>query len=116
MSTQERILCSAIYVDTKEAVPARRSYAYPETGLVFSGWRHGDCFTTLNAWAQRLTQAEIMFIGFEQIAGRNQGFLTSTGRYVDRKEGALIAKAAGQFRNPERAALEDVELFSEDLY
>ena len=45
------ILCAAIWVDTGEAIPSRRSYAYPLTGLLFTGWRHGDCFTTLNTWA-----------------------------------------------------------------
>lgn len=92
----ERILCAAIYVDTGKAEPARRSYAYPATGLVFSAWRHGDCFTTMLAWAALLSDEEAARIGREQLHGRNQGFLTSTGRYVDRVEGARIAVAAGQ--------------------
>lgn len=45
----ERITTAAIYVDDGKTVPARRSHAYPATGLVFAGWRHGDCFTTLHA-------------------------------------------------------------------
>lgn len=106
----ERILCAAIYVDTGKAEPARRSYAYPATRLVFSAWRHGDCFTTLNAWAELLSDGERAAIGPEQLHGKNQGFLTSTGRYVDRKEGARIAVAAGQV-DPSCT-----HLYSEDLY
>lgn len=93
---REHVLCAAIYVDTGSAEPARRSFTYPATGLVFAAWRHGDCFTTLNAWADRLDDAERARIGEEQLRGRHQGFLTSTGRFVDREEGARIAVAAGQ--------------------
>ncbi len=105
----ERILCAAIYVDTGMAEPARRSYAYPKTGLVFTGWRHGDCFTTLNAWADLLSAEERTRIGPEQLAGQNQGFMTSTGRYVDRDQAGDIAHAAGQINHPKH-------LWSEDLY
>jgi hypothetical protein len=112
----EYILCAAIWVDTGEAEPPRRSYSYPETGLLFTGWRHPDCFVTLNAWAKRLTEEEREAIGKEQFHGRNQGFLTSTGRFVDRKKAFTIAAAAGQIdpklfdRDTPRT------LISEDLY
>ncbi len=106
----ERILCAAIWVDTGEAEPPRRSYSYPKTGLVFCGWRHGDCFTTLNAWASGLAGGERQRIGKEQLAGRHQGFLTSNGRFVDRKEAMIIARTA------EQTSVTKSELFSEDLY
>jgi len=106
----ERILCAAIWVDTGEAEPPRRSYSYPATGLLFCGWRHADCFTTLNAWADRLSVEERSRIGEEQLAGRHQGFLTSRGRFVDREEGMKIARAA------EQTAAKKAQLFSEDLY
>lgn len=106
----ERVLCAAIYVDTGKP-EERRSHAYPATGLVFSGWRHGDCFTTMNAWAAGLTPEEREAVGEEQLHGRHQGFITSKGRYVDRAEALLIAQAAGQVR-PERQG----DLWSEDLY
>lgn len=108
----ERILCAAIYVNTGKAEPPRRSYSYPPLGLVFSGWRHGDCFTTLNAWAEKLSPEERDQIGEEQLRGRDQGFLTSTGRYVNREEAYEIALAAGQLSR-ERASR---SLTSEDLY
>ena len=107
---REYILCAAIWVDTGKADPPRRTYSYPKTGIVFCGWRHCDCFVALEAWAQRLTAEERMRVGEEQLAGRNQGFLTSRGRYVNRQEAMTIARAA------EQTASKSTDLFSEDIY
>ncbi len=38
--------------------------------------------------------------GGSRIEKCNEGFLTSTGRFVDRKEAAQIAYAAGQIEEP----------------
>lgn len=46
---------------------------------------------------------------------REQGFVTSTGRYVDREEGLQIALASGQPMN-DHPARHDRLLFSEDLW
>lgn len=43
----------------------------------------------------------------------DQGFLTSTGRYVDRKEAMIIAREANQTFIAE---FNDVDLFSENLW
>lgn len=43
----------------------------------------------------------------------NQGFMTSTGRWVDREEGCKIARAAGQIRHKTGP---DNILFSEDMW
>lgn len=49
--------------------------------------------------------------------GDDQGFVTSTGRYVTRKEGYEIQKAAGiKSVLPEKEAYLNGELYSEDLY
>jgi hypothetical protein len=122
--SNERILCSAVYVDTGKAEPARRSYSYPATGLLFGAWRHSDCFTAMTAWAEKLTEgekAEIDAVQPYQLAGRRQGFITSRGRYVEREEAWHIAKAAGQLEwlrdtRPGRAELFETDLHSEDLY
>lgn len=45
-----------------------------------------------------------------------QGFHTSTGRFVTRLEAMPIAKAAGQLIRPERGGYQGPELFSEDLW
>lgn len=138
---QEHILCAAIYVDTGKAEPARRSYSYPATGLVFSGWRHGDCFTTLNAWGALLTEEERFEVNYRDLVrvhpeselsesltedqragmrgsvrGFDQGFLTSKGRYVGRKEAAVLAIAANQMLRENIRAHEGMDLWSEDLY
>ncbi len=115
----ERILCAAIYVDTGRAEPPRRSHTYPATGIVFAGWRHGDCFTALNAWADKLSRSERKRIAEAALRGRDQGFLTSTGRYVGRAEAWRIAHAAGQLVEPSASAAsrhDEPWLFSEDLY
>lgn len=106
----EYILSAAIFVETGLSVPVRRSYTYPETGIMFCSWRHGDCFVALNAWADLLPKEERERIGEANIAGRVQGFLTSKGRFVDRREAAHIAWMSRQIPNQKS------ELFSEDLY
>lgn len=42
-----------------------------------------------------------------------QGFLTSTGRFVDRSAAKLIARCAGQIKQPEP---EGDKLYSEDIW
>jgi hypothetical protein len=116
MKHPEYILCAAIYVDTGKAEPRRRSYTYPKTGLVFAGWRHADCFLILEAWKEGLHPKkveEIKAISHYSLRGRNQGFLTSKGRYVSRREGWEIAVSAGQV---EARDGETYTLTSEDLY
>lgn len=107
----ERILCAAIYVDDGER--HQRTFAYPQTGLLFCGLRHPDCFASMNAWKDGLDEDQILaidLIGEHQLRGRNQGFLTSTGRFVDREEAAAIALREGQIDRVLRC------LTSEDLY
>ena len=109
----ERILCAAVFVETGKADPPRRSYAYPKTGLMFCGWRHGDCFCTMESWWEGLLPEEqeaVCELNPEGTPYSQQGFLTSTGRYVNREDAAKIATAAGQIPGPKRT------LFSEDLY
>lgn len=135
----ERILCAAIYVD--DGQPHGRSHAYPGTGLMFCGWRHADCFAAMSAWGATLTDDEREACNHRDavragdveswtaaqteaarrdLRGFDQGFLTSTGRYVSREEGYQIAQAAGQVvRSPSNAgrlARERPMLISEDLY
>lgn len=107
-SGPERILCAALHVDTGKDTPARRTYNYPKTGLLFAGHRHPDCFTTLDAYLELLPGAEAERLTLRRVT--TQGFLTSTGRYVSREEAATLAFAAGQIT----AAV--AKLYSEDLY
>jgi len=109
----ETILCAAVFVETGEAEPPRRSYAHPKTGLIFPGWRHGDCLMLVDAWWRLLSEDErsrIEALNGDGCPWGNQGFLTSKGRYVDRKVGAVIAIDADQIE------MAKITLFSEDLY
>ena len=67
-------------------------------GKVVSGYRHSDAIRTLQA-----------MVGYEdeQPCGEDQGFVTSTDRFVDRRE-------AYRLHFPDRA--ESDELRSDDLY
>jgi len=52
-------------------------------------------------------------LGIKPPCGRYQGFVTDTGTFVDRKEGARIALASGQIVELQ---FTDDELLSEDLW
>lgn len=63
-------------------------------------------------------------LGFRFDQRMPQGFVTSTGRFVDRREAKRIAVAAGQYRNPDSSQAKSTseyqyqgdELFSEDVW
>ena len=99
---REKILCAAIWVDDNIEYPHQPRNI--TTGMVFSGWRHSCCFPQIHL-AFPPGSASV-----EQIAGKNQGFLTSWGRFVDRNEAGRIAFIADQVSQP------DMFLCSEDLY
>lgn len=76
------------------------------TGEVITGRRHDDCLKELRRQGLKKKAGPSRFI---------QGFVTSTGRYVDRLEAFQLQKAAGIPSASEyREGLQ--ELFSEDLY
>jgi hypothetical protein len=97
---EERIICAAIWFDDG------RDYVHQpkniSSGFVIAGMRHHNCFNTvsiLTADIEHHTQYE-----------KEQGFITTHNRFVDREEGAKIAYDAGQIK------IELKKLFSEDLY
>ena len=60
----------------------------------------------------------VMGIDVTKVSMENQGFLTSTGRFVARTEGFYIASRANQLLEPDRFKGAKVvpQLFSEDLW
>lgn len=54
-----------------------------ESGLVFCGWRHGCIFPQIGG-----SVAERQGLG---IFEKEQGFLTSQNRFIDRTEAAIMA-------------------------
>ena len=75
-----------------------------ECGKVIRGHRHGDCFHAIIQ--RRLNICKKM---------DSQGFITSLGRYVDRKEGARLQREAG-IKSAQTGEEVKGLLFSEDLY
>lgn len=99
---EEKIICSAVLIeDGKEHNLS--NVRNKRTGFVVCGRRHGDCY-------------KIIFSLIDQHEPKNMydGFLTNFNRWVDRKEGFLIAKKQGQIQ-PRSEEQGDI-LFSEDLY
>lgn len=115
--TAERVLCAAIHVDTGRA-ENRMSYAYPPRGLVFGGLRHADCMVIVRAWWDALDPAAAARVTAASNRGHRgvQGFLTTSGRFVDRMEAYKIANAQGQIVRALARNKIDGVLTSEDLY
>jgi hypothetical protein len=108
----EKIICSAIwYKDlpliNPEVLEPRGYRPYNvDKGIVFSGWRHGNCqYQMIAITGKRSVKPEVGEI--------IQGFLTNKNRFVDRKEGAKIALECGQI---EKLNYSSKDLYSEDLY
>jgi len=77
-----------------------------DDGLIIRGHRHDDCILTA------------IKMGFEErITQFKQGFVTSFNRFVDRREGMRLQKAACAKSDYSRdGELHGDVLFSEDLY
>ena len=96
----EKILCAAIWFKDFEA--AVHAPVNINKGLVLCGYRHNHISSQMTV----LYKKHLLDCG-----AYVHGFLTSAGRFVDRKQGAIIFANTGGvlgFMND--------ELFSEDLY
>lgn len=92
---KERIICAAIQI--------------VETGKVFYGHRHNHCFTAMNDYLSwTMNRQEIGKVKSVQ------GFVTSNGRFVDRKEALIIALENDQVLD--KSQIRGDNLYSEDLY
>ena len=101
------ILCAAIWykhlpLKKEEVLRLRGMSPYNvDQGIVFCGWRHGNCLYQMVA---------LTGLADHEAGKGTQGFLTSDNRFVDRIEAGLIA-----FKAEQTATLKGY-LFSEDLY
>lgn len=94
---KEYILCAAI----KRTTPRQGlqlMYYQNDIVNIEIGFRHHDIIRRFQGEISRYPE--------------DQGFYTSKGRFVDRKEAMIIAKEAGQVENLGTREM----LFSEDLY
>lgn len=98
--TKEYILCAAIWY--KDGQHYDNQPEGIDDGYIVCGRRHHNCIFT--SWI--LSGKKNM-----DYDGHIQGFMTSKDRFVDRYEGARIAKEANQCTIPDNEPL-----FSEDLY
>jgi len=126
----ESIICSAIHYDNGLHYANQDIYGI-ETGFVLSGYRHPNILSVLptnpyflkgmfekgdKEQIQKYEELNVKYGWQEDSLTRCktvQGFLTSKGRFVDRKEAWKIALDAGQI---DANGGFEKELFSEDLY
>jgi hypothetical protein len=110
----EYILCAAIYFnDGKTYANQPKNIGQ---GFVITGRRHHNCYATLQAIAQCFGVEGIALKQIERIDRDNQGFITSTGRYVSRQEAFKIAKENNQIYHRAHDGVDEGMLISEDLY
>ena len=99
---KEYILCAAVLF--KDGKYHEHQPINIDTGIVICGHRHHNCLFT--AWALKKGLTSL-----SEARNKNvQGFLTSTNKFINRKEAGEIAFKAKQIANPTDC------LFSEDLY
>lgn len=87
-----------------ETIVAAAVHAKGITFSVPAPGRHGDVL--------RIMHAELGLDAIRLGVPDNQGFLTSAGRFVGRREAAGIAVEAGQINEPKWGS----DLYSEDLW
>lgn len=117
---KETIICSAIYINDGQVHIDQPTNI--NEGYIISGRRHNNCYAAVLSIYKTIfgeegkKRMEEMFktVNHKQ---RDQGFITSLNRYVDRKEGMVIAKRENQLLNSAlHEGLEDRLLTSEDLF
>lgn len=101
----EYILCAAIWYKELPSLGVHLP-SNVDRGIVIAGWRHGNCIATMTS----LGELRSVTFGPDSVGENVQGFITNTGRFVDRVEAAKIAFEAEQIKYPK-----DI-LYSEDLY
>lgn len=113
---KEFILCAAIWVNDGEE--HQQQPVNIKTGFVICGRRHNNCYQTIVDLKGNVNDyfRSLKYSNYDY--RKHQGFITSFDRYVDRKEGWLIAKANNQIQFGLTASEneEDSILISENLY
>lgn len=108
MMDKEYILCAANHYD--DGIEHHGMPKNIKTGFVICGRRHHNCI----AMFALMVGFPYDERGLKLMNTEEQGFLTNTDRFVDRKEALEIAEAANQLLPDER--ISGVGLHSENLY
>ena len=124
-NTKEYIACSAIHYDNKKHYTFMNSYGI-SSGFVICGFRHPLICSILptNSFSNNIEE-KVKWLNIEwdkNVLDENgkpihdvkvtQGFMTSLGRFVDRKEAAKIAIDCGQIEKLDYGE----DLYSEDIF
>ena len=112
----EFILCAAIWVNDKQKHEQQPENI--EIGFVICGRRHNNCYQTIKDLKGNVNDYFKSLDMSEDNYREHHGFITSTDRYVNRKEGWNIAKANNQIQFGLEASESgsDSILSSENLY
>lgn len=121
-NSKEYIACSAIHYDNGIKYTFMSGYGI-ESGFVLGGLRHPFIMSVLpeNVYfsmvedRQRELNSELEWNKNLEKHKVIQGFITSYGRFVDRKEAMKIALDCGQVKK-EELGNERIGLFSEDIF
>ena len=121
MDKKEFILCAAVWYN--DGLKHEHQPKNIEVGFVIAGRRHHNCYATAKALAGIDNVIRLKIENIENTMTRedyrkHQGFITSTDRYVDRKEGWEIALKNNQIQFGKEASTIGSEsiLISENLY
>lgn len=116
IASDEKIICAAIHYDNGEQYHHQEQYGI-KTGFVLAGYRHHNIMSILPENILFKSSSHLLLnvkwndkIELHKVT---QGFLTSKGRFADRKEAARIALDSKQIK---KLNYSKTELYSEDLY
>lgn len=121
-NSKEYIACSAIHYDNGIKYTFMSGYGV-KSGFVLGGLRHPFIMSVLSSNPYSVNIPErLKYLDNELEWGKDlprhevtQGFITSYGRFVDRKEAMKIALDCGQVKK-EELGNERIGLFSEDIF
>ena len=116
MKGKEFILCAAIWINDRQEYDGQPDNI--EQGYVICGRRHHNCYETLDVFTEGYNEYLKGLNLSDEDYKKQQGFVTSLDRYVDRKEAWVIAKENNQIVIGLEASDQgdDSILISENLY
>ena len=124
-NSKEYILCAAIWYQDGTEAPRGLIAQNIDRGVVIGQWRHGNCINvraTNPVWNKKKLEERLnrenndvpMTIERPDVTYNEvDGFLTSTGRFVDRWQAAKIAMDCGQV--PESVAVRSYDRSDNDI-
>ena len=113
---KEFIICAAIWINDKTEHTQQPENI--EIGFVVCGRRHHNCYQTIKDLKGDVNEYFKSLNYKDEDYRDHQGFITSLDRYVNRKEGWIIAKANNQIQFGLTASegVDESILISENLY